>query len=144
MASSSNIVLQQAGPHHQLFNNGPPPPNYANNNGRPTNQINNAIINNLPLSPAENAIDFNELNGPFFDNHVRHNNDREPMPPSNNNGPIMNENQGPPPAIEHPQYNNNNNGDWPMNNHKQMAIDKPRITHLDVKCEKNLMKVFIE
>ena len=143
--ASSNIVLQQA--HNpQMFNNGPPPPppppNHFMNNGRPNNQINNAPINLPPLSPAENAIDLQELGAPFFENnnnHVRHNApDREhnlPMPPNNNNAPIENNDR----PIE---YNNNN--DWPMNGHKQMANDKPRITHLDVKCEKNLMKVFIE
>ena len=141
--ASSNIVLQQA--HNpQMFNgpppSGPPAPNHFMNNGRPNNQINNAPINLPPLSPAENSIDLQELGAPFFENnnnHVRHNApDREhnlPMPP--NNAPI--ENDRPP---EHPY----NNGDWPMNGHKQMANDKPRITHLDVKCEKNLMKVFIE
>jgi len=132
VASSSNIVLAQAGPH--LFNG--PPPSFLNN-PRPNNQI----INNLP--PAENGIDFNELNGPFFENpnHMRHNNEHLPPPSNNNNGPINVDNQGPP--VDNSQFNNNN-GDWPMNSHKQMTIDKPRITHLDVKCEKNLMKVFIE
>lgn len=147
--ASSNIVLQQA--HNPHFNAPPPPPppqqNHFLNNGRPSNQINNAPINLPPLSPAENTIDLQELGAPFFENnnnHVRHNSpDREhnlPMPP-NNSGPPMNEHNDRPMDN---QYNNNNNGDWPMNGHKQMANDKPRIVHLDVKCEKNLMKVFIE
>lgn len=140
--ASSNIVLQQTGPHHpQLFNGPPPPPpNFINNNGRPTNQINNAnIINNLPpLAPAENTIDLQELGPPFFENtnHVRHNEREHNVPMSANNAPVMNDQ----PPVDHP-YNNN---DWSLNNQKQMAIDKPRITHLDVKCEKNLMRVSIE
>lgn len=148
--ASSNIVLQQA--HNPHFNAPPPPPppqqNHFLNNGRPSNQINNAPINLPPLSPAENTIDLQELGAPFFENnnnHVRHNSpDREhnlPMPP-NNSGPPMNEHNDRP--MDNQYNNNNNNGDWPMNGHKQMANDKPRIVHLDVKCEKNLMKVFIE
>ena len=155
-AASSNIVLQQTGPHNvhpnQLFNqNGPPPQqnhHFINNNGRPTNQINNLP----PLLPAENTIDLQELGLPFFENapsnHIRHN-EREhnlqmpPPPNNNNNGPMTNDNQnGPPIDQAASQFNINN--DWSSNNHKQMAIDKPKITHLDVKCEKNLMKVFIE
>lgn len=151
--ASSNIVLQQA--HNpQMFNGPPPPPppqgpNHFMNNGRPNNQINNAPINLPPLSPAENSIDLQDLGAPFFDNnnnHVRHNApDRDHNMPPNNNGP-MNDNDRPMDRpMDHPFNNNNNNGDWPMNGaHKQMANDKPRITHLDVKCEKNLMKVFLE
>lgn len=145
--ASSNIVLQHNGP-HQLFNGHPPPfMNGPINNNRPNNQINNAPImnNNLPppppIQPAENnLIELNELGAPFFENHLRHNEREHNLPPHNN--PPNNNDNGPP--MDHPQYNNNNNNDWSLNNHKQLQVDKPRITHLDVKCEKNLMKVFIE
>ncbi|KAK4337271.1 hypothetical protein RND71_043269 [Anisodus tanguticus] len=143
-AASSNIVLHQNtqnGP-PQLFNNNP---NFMNNHNQHNNRPNNGIISNIQISPVENSIDLNELNAPFFDNpsHLRPNEKDNNLPVHPPNPHPINENQGQPP-ISSSENINNNNGDWPLNNNKQLIVDKPRIQHLDVKCEKNLMKVFIE